>query len=151
MSEKKMHPIHVEPSYLEAHGEPRSSGKHIVAVVTILVILMVCILCAFRMGELDPTFNGEVDVYALEQNPGSYNLEDADGAASVIVNKNLAETAADNVCFSVVFNFRGYDTMGESFILIAALSGSLCILRTIRKKPAQPKKKEEEVAEHEET
>lgn len=150
MSEKKMHPIHVEPSYLDGHGEPRGSGKHILSVVTIVVILMVCVLCAFRMGELDPTFNGEVDVYALEQDPEGYDLENADGAAAVIVNKNLAETAADNVCFSVVFNFRGYDTMGESFILIAALSGSLCILRTIRKKPAH-KKEEKEVAEHEQT
>lgn len=149
MSEKKMHPIHVEPQYLEAHGEPRGTGKHILSVFTIVIILMVCVLCAFRLGELEPTFNGEVDVYALEQDPQSYDLTEADGAAYVIVSKNLAETAADNVCFSVVFNFRGYDTMGESFILIAALSGSLCILRTVKKKKA-PKEKEEEVTGHEE-
>ena len=148
MSEKKKHPTYQEPQYLEALGEPRGTGKHILSLVTIVIILMVCVLCAFRMGELKPTFNGEVDVYALEQDPESYDLTDADGAASVIVNKNLAETAADNVCFSVVFNFRGYDTMGESFILIAALSGSLCILRTVKKKK-QPKQKQEEVTGHE--
>ena len=140
MSEKQMHPIHVEPDYLHAHEEPRTSPRHIAVVVTVVVIFMVCIACAFRLGALEPTFNGEVDVCALEQDPESYDVDRADGAAYVIVSKNLAETAADNVCFSVVFNFRGYDTMGESFILIAALSGSLCILRAAKGKKKKEKK-----------
>ena len=37
--------------------------------------------------------------------------------------------------FSVVFNFRGYDTLGESFILIGALAGSMVILRKVAKRP----------------
>lgn len=137
MSEKKMHPIHVEPEYLNDQAAEYTSGRHIAAVVTIVIILMVCLLCAFRLGELDPTFEGGVDVALLEQDPSAYDLEHADGAAYVIVAKNLEETAAKNVCFSVVFNFRGYDTMGESFVLIAALTGSLCILRTSRRKKVE--------------
>ena len=47
--------------------------------------------------------------------------------------------------FSVVFNFRGYDTMGESFILIAAIAGSLVILRKSAKADKEaPEQKEEE-------
>ena len=38
--------------------------------------------------------------------------------------------------FSIVFNFRGYDTLGESFILIGALAGCLVILRKTGKKAA---------------
>lgn len=34
---------------------------------------------------------------------------------------------------SIVFNFRGYDTMGESFILVTAVTGSLVILRKVKK------------------
>ena len=61
-------------------------------------------------------------------------MEDPDGVADVIVQENLEKTAAKNVVFSVVYNFRGYDTMGESFILIAAIAGSLVILRKSSKK-----------------
>ena len=64
---------------------------------------------------------------------------------TVIVNENLDKTAAQNVVFSVVFNFRGYDTMGESFILIAAIAGSLVILRKSAKAEKEaPEQKEEE-------
>lgn len=139
---QQMHPIHMEPGYLTDKPEEGGSGRHIAAVVTILVIFMVCVLCAFRMGGLAPTFNGEVNVAKLAEEPDAYTLDKADGAAYVIVAKNLDKTAAKNVCFSVVFNFRGFDTMGESFILIAALSGSLCILRYPKVKKAKKKEKE---------
>ena len=76
----------------------------------------------------------------LYEDPSSYDNTQADGAASIMVNENLEKTAADNVVFSVVFNFRGYDTMGESFILIAAIAGSLVILR----KAAHSVKKEDQ-------
>ena len=104
------------------------------------MILIIGAVCAAGLDKLAPTFAGDVDVYALQENPEAYDLTGADGAAHVIVSKNLAETDAKNVFFSVVFNFRGYDTMGESFILIAALSGSLCILRTPKKLKKNSKK-----------
>ena len=128
--------------------EDKSTGRSIVALATVAIIFLVCLLCAMRMADLRPTYNGSVNVAKLAEDPTAYSLEEADGAAYVIVAKNLEKTTAKNFCFSVVFNFRGFDTMGESFILITALSGSLCILRTAKKK----KKEEpaiEEVAEHE--
>ncbi len=96
-----------------------------------LIILMVCgVYTAILMASSEPTYNGEdVDLVALYEDPSSYDNSDADGAAAIIINENLEKTAAENVVFSVVYNFRGYDTMGESFILIAAIAGSLVILR----------------------
>ena len=96
-----------------------------------LVILLACgVYAAIVMASGDPTYDGsETDVVALYENPQDYDNSKADGVAAVIVNENLDKTAAQNVVFSVVFNFRGYDTMGESFILIAAIAGSLVILR----------------------
>ncbi|MCD7837876.1 MAG: hypothetical protein LUG65_03070 [Clostridiales bacterium] len=96
-----------------------------------LIILLVCgVYTAILMAASEPTYNGEdVDLVALYEDPSSYDNSDADGAAAVIINENLEKTAAQNVVFSVVYNFRGYDTMGESFILIAAIAGSLVILR----------------------
>ncbi|MCD7757851.1 MAG: hypothetical protein LUH45_06725 [Clostridiales bacterium] len=96
-----------------------------------LIILMVCgVYTAILMASSEPTYDGEdVDLVALYEDPSSYDNSDADGAAAIIINENLEKTAAENVVFSVVYNFRGYDTMGESFILIAAIAGSLVILR----------------------
>ncbi|MDO4284290.1 MAG: MnhB domain-containing protein [Eubacteriales bacterium] len=127
-----------EPAFLTVEENEQGAKGRLWGLLALGTILLFGIVCAVRLGALAPTFDGAVDVAALEQNPTAYTLDRADGAAAVIVAKNLAETAAKNICFSVVFNFRGYDTMGESFILIAALAGSLCILRT-PKKAAQKK------------
>ncbi|MCD7929728.1 MAG: hypothetical protein LUF86_06165, partial [Clostridiales bacterium] len=87
-----------------------------------LIILLVCgVYTAILMAASDPTYNGEdVDLVALYEDPSSYDNSDADGAAAVIINENLEKTAAENVVFSVVYIFRGYDTKGESLILLAA-------------------------------
>lgn len=42
------------------------------------------------------------------------------------------ETAANNVVTSIVFDYRGYDTLGEATILFAAIAGTLAILRKIK-------------------
>ena len=131
---------YTEPNILVEEDTSLSSKRTRIALAALLVILIMGAVCAAGLDKLTPTFRGNVDVYALQQNPEAYDLSGADGAAHVIVSKNLAETDAKNVCFSVVFNFRGYDTMGESFILIAALSGSLCILRTPKKMKKNHKK-----------
>ena len=131
---------YTEPSILVENEVSLNSRRTQIALAALLVILIMGAMCAAGLNKLAPTFNGDVDVYALQENPEAYDLTNADGAAHVIVSKNLAETDAKNVCFSVVFNFRGYDTMGESFILIAALSGSLCILRTPKKMKKNSKK-----------
>ena len=52
----------------------------------------------------------------------------ADGAAAAIVQQNLAKTNAVNDVTSIVFDLRGYDTMGEAFILCTAVAGSTVIL-----------------------
>lgn len=131
---------YTEPSILVENEVSLNSRRTQIALAALLVILIMGAMCAAGLDKLAPTFSGDVDVYALQENPEAYDLSNADGAAHVIVSKNLAETDAKNVCFSVVFNFRGYDTMGESFILIAALSGSLCILRTPKKLKKSSKK-----------
>ena len=130
---------YTEPNILVEEDTSLNNRRTLIALAALMVILIMGAVCAAGLDSLTPTFAGDVDVYALQQDPQAYDLSNADGAAHVIVAKNLAETDAKNVCFSVVFNFRGYDTMGESFILIAALSGSLCILRT----PKKLKKKKE--------
>lgn len=115
------------------------TGK-IVLWASLAVILACGVWAALLMAGSAPTYDGtQTDVLALYENPTSYDNSTADGVAAIIVNENLDKTASDNVVFSVVFNFRGYDTLGESFILIAAIAGCLAILR----RTAKPKTREE--------
>lgn len=118
-----------------------SGTKKLVLALSLAVLLICGIVAGGRMANSSPTYDGtNTDLVELYENPSSYDNTQADGAAAIMVNENLEKTAADNVVFSVVFNFRGYDTMGESFILIAAIAGSLVILR----KAAHSVKKEDQ-------
>ena len=112
--------------------------------VSLGVILFACIFTAVTMGQMERSYEGQdaaVSVYELQQNPESYDDTFASGAADAIVQENLAKTHAVNDVTSIVFDFRGYDTMGEAFILITAVTGSAVILF---KNTGKEKKKDEQ-------
>ena len=101
--------------------------------VSLGVLLVAFLAASFSMGQLPPTYDGSkaaVPVAQLQENPDSFDDSEADGAAAVIVQQNLAKSHAVNDVTSIVFDFRGYDTMGEAFILITAVAGSAVILFT---------------------
>ena len=101
--------------------------------VSLGILLVALVAASISMGQLPPTYDGSkatVPVAELQKNPESYDDSTADGAAAVIVQQNLARTRAVNDVTSIVFDFRGYDTMGEAFILITAVAGSAVILFT---------------------
>lgn len=56
--------------------------------------------------------------------PISYN-----GVAQYMVNDTISKTHALNAVTAIVFDFRGYDTLGESFVLVTAVTGVAVILR----------------------
>lgn len=43
-----------------------------------------------------------------------------------------AEAAANNVVTSIVFDYRGYDTLGEATVLFTAVVGVALVLRRVR-------------------
>jgi multisubunit Na+/H+ antiporter MnhB subunit len=43
------------------------------------------------------------------------------------------ETGANNVVTSVVFDYRGYDTLGEATVLFSAVTGVSVLFRRLRK------------------
>jgi multisubunit Na+/H+ antiporter MnhB subunit len=52
-----------------------------------------------------------------------------DGIAKLIVGETIEKTKALNSVTAVVFDFRGYDTLGETFVLFTAISCSAAVLR----------------------
>ena len=101
--------------------------------VSLGILLVALVAASLSMGQLPPTYDGSkatVPVAELQKNPESYSLNNVDGAAAAIVQMNLAKAHAVNDVTSIVFDFRGYDTMGEAFILITAVAGSAVILFT---------------------
>ena len=95
--------------------------------VSLGVLLFSGVFAAVTMGKMEPTYNGRATVseYELMQDPASY---DDSNAAAAIIQQNLDKTHSVNDVTSIVFDFRGYDTMGEAFILITAVAGSAVIL-----------------------
>ena len=119
--------------------------KKFLTFVSLAAILFCTLTAAVRMSSMPRTYDGRnaaVPVAVLQQDPEACDTRTADGAAAVIVQENLKETRAVNDVTSVVFDFRGYDTMGEAFILITAVAGSSVILFS--------KKKEKEEEDREE-
>ena len=105
--------------------------KKFLTFTSLLLILILLFVAAARMTVMPRTYEGQnatVPVYQLQQDPASYDDCKADGAAAAIVQQNLAKTRAVNDVTSIVFDFRGYDTMGEAFILVTAVTGSAVIL-----------------------
>ena len=96
------------------------------------LILFAGVFASINMRDMPRTYRGQrapTPVYELWQDPENVD-EDAfvDGAAAAIVNQNLKNARAVNDVTSIVFDFRGYDTMGEAFILITAVAGTMVIL-----------------------
>ena len=111
--------------------------KSRVTIFSLAVILVMGIFASITMARMSRTYEGQnaaVSVYDLQQDPDSYDDSKADGAAAAIVQQNLAKSHAVNDVTSIVFDFRGYDTMGEAFILITAVAGSAVILFTKKEK-----------------
>jgi multisubunit Na+/H+ antiporter MnhB subunit len=51
-----------------------------------------------------------------------------------IINDAQNQTGSNNVVASVVFDYRGLDTLGEATILFTAVTGVLLLLRTRKRK-----------------
>lgn len=115
--------------------------------VCLAVFMVAGIYACVTMAAMPRTYDGQnatVSVYELRQDPSSYDDSTADGAAAAIIQQNLEKTHAVNDVTSIVFDFRGYDTMGEAFILITAVAGSMVILFTHKEKKEKEGSKGEE-------
>lgn len=117
-------------------------AKKIVAVFSLAVILAAGLYSViYAYTSIPKTYDGsDVNVVELYNNPVDYSTDNPDGVTDIIVKQNLEKTMAANNVAAIVFDFRGYDTLGESFILLTAIAGAYVILSKSKK----AKKEDEE-------
>ena len=118
--------------------------KKFLTYVCLAVFFFAGVYASVTMAKMPRSYDGNlaaVSVYDLQQAPESYDASKVSGAADAIVQQNLAETHSVNDVTSIVFDFRGYDTMGEAFILVTAVAGSIVILYEGKKKKEEKEDK----------
>lgn len=79
---------------------------------SLIILLVFSIYVSFSMAALPSTYGG---------------------ISNIIVKNTIERTGAINAVTAIVFDFRGYDTLGESFVLFTAVAGSAVILRNYKK------------------
>lgn len=107
--------------------------KRILTLLALGAILVTGIYASlYAFDNIPDAYDQKTDVIALEEDPSGYDLAEVDGVADIIVAQNLERTGAENNVAAVVFDFRGFDTLGESFILITSVVGSFVILSKVK-------------------
>ena len=53
--------------------------------------------------------------------------------SKIILNETISKTGAINSVTATVFDFRGYDTLGEAIVLFTAICGVATVLRVEKK------------------
>jgi multisubunit Na+/H+ antiporter MnhB subunit len=86
--------------------------RTIVAAVAFSVVIVFFVFSALMLSFGDP-FNSGMDDY--------------------IIMHTQNETGANSGVTAVVFDYRGFDTLGEATILFAAVSGVIMIFRKVKK------------------
>jgi len=79
----------------------------------IAIFLIFAALMTHPFGELDDDYTPDMDDY--------------------IIQNARNETGADNTVTSVVFDYRGFDTLGEATVLFTAVAGVILIFRRLKK------------------
>ena len=74
----------------------------------LFLLLMIFTFLGFKMG-LKPEVFGD--------------------ASQIIIDETIKETGAINSVTATVFDFRGYDTLGEAIVLFTAICGVAAVLR----------------------
>ena len=63
----------------------------------------------------------------------SFGVPDESDMDQYVIDNTQAETGANNGVTSVVFDYRGFDTLGEATVLFTAVAGVIMIFRRMKK------------------
>lgn len=86
-------------------------NRKIVAVIALLTVVAFLFFSTIEMREFG----------SPPSEMGDYIIENAQN-----------ETGANNVVTSVVFDYRGFDTLGEATVLFTAVAGVIALFRKVK-------------------
>ncbi len=92
------------------------SGRNFAAIIFFAIVAVFLVFSALMMhpfGEFDEEHYPEMDQY--------------------IIDNTQNETGADNGVTGVVFDYRGFDTLGEATVLFTAVAGVIILFRRLKK------------------
>lgn len=89
------------------------STRNIIAVIFFSIVAVFLVFGALMMHPFGVPDNPEMDEYIIDNTQG--------------------ETGADNGVTSVVFDYRGFDTLGEATVLFTAVAGVILVFRRLKK------------------
>ncbi len=93
--------------------------------LALAIVLSIEILLVFAVSSTMPTFG------SFPQRQIGENVENAIGQQ--ILENAPQQTGAANVVTSVVWGYRGYDTLGEVTVLFTAVVGIVMLFRAARR------------------
>ena len=89
------------------------SKRNIAAVIFFAIVAVFFVFGALMMHPFGEPEKTEMDQY--------------------IIDNTQNETGADNGVTSVVFDYRGFDTLGEATVLFTAVAGVIVLFRRLKK------------------
>ena len=89
------------------------SGRNFAAIIFFTIVAIFLVFGAFLIHD-----------FGIPDNP---QMDDE------IINNAQEETGANNAVTSVVFDYRGFDTLGEATVLFTAVAGVILIFRRLKK------------------
>ncbi len=88
------------------------SNRNIAAAIVFTIVAVFFIFCALLMHPFGIPDESDMDDY--------------------IIDNTQEETGANNGVTSVVFDYRGFDTLGEATVLFTAVAGVIMIFRRLK-------------------
>ena len=89
------------------------SKRNLAAVASLSIIAVIFLFSALLMHPFGMPDESEMDQY--------------------VIDNTQVETGANNGVTSVVFDYRGFDTLGEATVLFTAVAGVIMIFRRLKK------------------
>jgi multicomponent Na+:H+ antiporter subunit B len=103
---------------LSDQGTVKINGRSYINIRSLFYIVF-SLVSAFALIYFFVTITGDLDHFGTHETR----------MATEYIKKGVKDTGAINLVTGVVFDFRGYDTLGEATILFTAVMGVLAILR----------------------
>ncbi len=112
-----------------------------VKIIFLLSLAALLLLTVYEMRDFGEP-EGKLDIYDPETDTTYTETEDRTAMDQFFLdNSQTDDTATNNVVSAVVFDYRGFDTLGEATVLFAAVTGVLMALRSAFPEKGNSKKR----------